>query len=359
MVRFDTISFEVPPQIVDGVQPHHLITTTRLDGSTGVEDCFKQIKPDILPIGFSSIKYRQGGNWQITMSAKTLLDDYLEGVNLNTFEQSLCKLQPVFGVSMYDLWEANPKVLRCDTTNNISLSDLGEGVNHQKVVDALSTSLNNPFFTPHKYFGTKQCGLVLQGRQLEKNRLIVYAKHLDLLKGANKPFVANLTNRGRDLYAKAINQIRVEVNHTSFDALRKRLRIPKNNLVEVLSSTQPTNHDFLMKITGGGKQLQLFTDLETERERMGERFSPNRFLIQKGVEGVVEGMGYDYQTIKRFFQTLYGSTFKYHWIKQGGNNLKWEVVRMIEGKQVKMGEIGSQTTNQITKNLLDALKIAI
>ena len=356
MVRFDTITFEVPPQCILNQTKTGLVETQRTDCGTGVVDRFLQVKPDLLPIGFSSLKFRDGGNWQVTMSAKTLLDNYLQGVNLNTFTQSLHLLNPIFEVDPQRLWDANPKVLKCDTTDNVVLDVLG--TNHKGVVDAIVQSLNNPYFTPTQYAGRGQCGVVLQGKRVEKNRLICYAKHLDLSHPKNKSFRANLKNP-LHLYNQSEKQIRIEVNHTTFRSIRERLKIPTNNLQQVLMATHPVNHDFLLKTTGGGKQLLLFAELDQYRTQFGETFRPNDYLMMQGVKGVVQDLGYCYTTCKRFFEQLYQNpnTFKYHWTKKGGMSLKYQIVKLIETHNHETGKVGG--TNKVTQNLLNALKVAV
>lgn len=136
--------------------------------------------------------------------------------------------------------------------------------------------------------------------------MIVYAKHLDLLKSANKNFIKLLSNPAKIIEA-AEKQIRVEVNHTHLRSIRQRFDCGDVYLKSVLSSGSPVNHNFLKKILGVSdvKQTSLFDELETFKCDGGDGM---QFIIMMGIQTIIVRLEYNEVMVKsffsRYFQTL-------------------------------------------------------
>ena len=108
MVRLDTLKVEIPQEAVGVVHEAKTYLTSQTDCSTGLVTNFRQFKVDALPVGVSQIKMKEGGNWHLTLSAKTLLDDYLDGLNINTLERALANLGSCLEVDPQILMDINP-----------------------------------------------------------------------------------------------------------------------------------------------------------------------------------------------------------------------------------------------------------
>ena len=89
MVRLDTISLMVPEGSVRRINRDSFIETQSTDLQTGSILVTQQAKSSHLPIGVSQIKYKDGGDYILTLSAKTLRDNYLDGINLNNWDRAI------------------------------------------------------------------------------------------------------------------------------------------------------------------------------------------------------------------------------------------------------------------------------
>jgi hypothetical protein len=363
MIRLDTIKFEIPQEAILSLDEGKTYKTSQLDCQDGSILNFQQFKADALPIGVSSIKTKEGGSWHLTLSAKVLLDDYLGGIHLNSLERALAHLSPCLEVDLDTLWDANPKVHRFDTTNNIPLASL-DAPNHKVVMDALLVSTSNSFFDAKTYGGARQCGIVIQGRQEAQNRLIAYAKHLDLARPKSQPFLDACINPNR-LRMEASKQVRIEVNHSNHKTIKQRLNIANIGLREVLTSTSLVNYDYLLKVTNGGKQLALFGDIQRAIQEQGQSFDGERYLISQGMVSIVNQANGNIKEVQRAIQLLFGDRWRYHWFgrkdAKGGikGGLKFLAQQEIDRINANQYNLTSFTpSNKITSNLLEALRMA-
>lgn len=344
MTRLDTVKLEIPAQTVGFIDWDCFIETQKTDIKTGVTDTYRQAKADSLPVGVSQIIYKEGGNYQVTVSAKTLKDDYLEGINLNNWDRAVSGISPIMDIDTNSLWDANPIIYRCDSTDNIPLNRLK--TNQKGVCQALLAAKMNDRFVSKWYESKRKLGVEFAGTQQEKNRLIAYSKNLDLLKKENRSFMAILSNPVK-MIREAERMIRVETNHTAFRSIRDRFGIAENNLQSLLNAPLPVNHNFLKKVlnTRSG-QMTLFEQFKSMD------IGPLDFIYIKGVESIIYELGCNENAVKQFFKQILGKNFKYHYYKKEPMSIM-NLVKKIKSEQVK--DLKSEVTT-ICQRLLDELK---
>lgn len=341
MQQLDTLKISIPRAAVRGVNIDCFVETQKTDCGTGASEKYYQAISNALPVGVSSLICKEGGEYQLTYSAKVLGDDYLQGITSENWQRGLKVMQPIIDVDHYRVYDT-AKVFRCDSTNNVSLSDIGCPAS--KVYPALLAGKANHRFLPVSYFSKKKQGIEFRGVQQEKNRMIVYAKHLDLLKSANKNFIKLLSNPAKIIEA-AEKQIRVEVNHTHLRSIRQRFDCGDVYLKSVLSSRSPVNHNFLKKILNVSdvKQTSLFDELETFKCDGGDGM---QFIIMMGIQTIIVRLEYNEVMVKSFFQQIFPNpeTFKNYWYGKGSK--QYSIKKILEAMQhdkynIKGGEIDS------------------
>lgn len=328
MLTLDTLKIEVPPHTIRGLNANYFIETTSVDGSTGQVQCGKKAKSASLPVGVSQINYKQGGSYQITMSAKTLRQDYLSGINLNTWEQAFSVLNPVIDIDFHSLWDANPKVYSLDTTDNIPLDAIG--ASKKDICNSLMASKKNQRFKTYPYFGKKQLAVEFRGTQEEKNRIVCYDKMLDLLHPKNRNFMKLIPNPSA-LMKDAESTIRFETNHTTFNSIRQRLKISDNTFQNVLKSKAPVNHDFLMKVISG-RQTGQMTLFEEIKEFNGDA---KEYVMMKGIKTIIEELNGDEKSLKEFFKIVYQKNFNYHYYKKPSSTRITRLLSIYKAEQLK------------------------
>lgn len=365
MVRADSLKFEVPESAILDLNLTHTISTTQTNNLTGQTVHFTQFQPQALPVGVSSLKFKAGGNWIADLSAKTLGADYLEGITYKNLDRVLDSFSQFMRVDPSELLDSQPKVFRIDSTQNILLDSVGAKT-QREVFDALQLSHNNPFFTCHNYNKRTNQGIEFRGSQEQKNRLIAYDKFYDLQHPKNKEFRLLLGGSLREIEALSKRQVRVEVNHTNLDSIRKRFGVSEPTLQEVLLSPSSVNYDFLLKVTGKGVQHKLYAELERAKTLQGGRFTPNDLIFEIGIQGISASFDYNFQQIKTFFKTLYPDRTQYNYWWNGTKNKSRPqgVKSLVESAIVthKRGgnkfEVSETRSQVIVKNLLRELKAA-
>jgi hypothetical protein len=348
MQSFDTIKIEIPNESVVGVNWHNFMETNRIDMDSGASELFRKAKNSTLPVGVSSITWKENGDFMAEFSAKVLKDNYLQGINLNTFGESLHSMNQVLKIDENRLLDGGGRVLKCDATNNISLESLG--CKHDKVYNSLLSSGMNPLFLPISYNSKRKAGIEFRGTQQEKNRLIAYSKHLDLLKGANKEFMASLVNPSK-MIQDSSNQVRIESNHTSFKAIRSRFKVEENTILKVLNSDALVNHDFLYKVLYGKGSIQ--SELFDEWNSFDGSF--NEFIMLKGTENIIQLLGTNDIAVRNFFKQGFQDreTFNYHFHRK-----KHSIKQVLNNIKAKKYGVQVSEANDICSRLLSILKAA-
>jgi NADH dehydrogenase/NADH:ubiquinone oxidoreductase subunit G len=196
------------------------------------------------------------------------------------------------------------------------------------------------------YHTRKKLGVEFHGRQIEKNRIIAYAKHLDLLKPENKKFIATLSNPSKML-KDAQSIIRIETNHTTFRSIRNRLKVKENTLKQVLESTQPVNYDFLVKVLMGrsGQQMQIFDELKAFDGSFDE------FIMLKGIETIIQSFDANDEMVKHFFKCGFQHNFNYHYYKK-----KNSIKQLLAKAKANKHQTTMESSNAISSKVLSALK---
>ncbi len=348
MQTFDTIKLQLPAECVNRVEWAAFNHTTVENGKTGEKQAMSKARHDSLPIGVISLGYKEGQDFQLIISAKTLKDNYLQGINLNTFEQALKAVEPVMQINPYKLIESDSKVYLCDTTNNVQRKQLADASQYD-VCQALLAGRANDRFAPKWYESTKKLGVEFHGTQQEKNRLICYSKNLDLLKPQNKGFMNSISNPAKMLH-DAEQVIRFEVNHTSFAAMKGRFVVTDNTLKQLLNSKEPVNRNFLAKVLNikGNNQMGLFDEWQTF-EGAG-----TDFIYLKGVETIIKELGYNDVQVKQFFKQCLGGSFKYHYFKKK-KSIK-EIMAKMKAQQTGKPQ---KQVGKLCNMCLDALQVAV
>lgn len=352
MQEFDTIKLSIPPEAVRHLNlDAFMIKPGRCDAGTGaaLESQLWEAKKTALPVGVSGLTYKDESDsvYQLTYSAKVLGDEYLQGINRTNWSRGLDAIRPLLDADPYKVYD-NSVVYRCDSTNNISVEDIGHP--HSKVYASLLAGRANFRFKDIHYSSRRKQGIEFRGVQDEKNRLIAYSKHLDLLKNTNRDFIESLKNPAAML-RRSEKIIRFEVNHSSFKALRDRFGVGQNKLRDLLESTKPVNRDFLKKILSvkDVKQTALFDEYS--------QFSgkANDFIFMKGVGMIISELQYSDVAVKAFFRHLFPdeSNFKYYWYnRQGGRG---SIRAILESMQQKHFGVSASVSDNICNRILSLL----
>jgi hypothetical protein len=347
MIRLDTFSLLVPEEAVRGeVSGIWYMESTHRDPETGEINVVRQAKSSHLPIGVSQLKHKEGGDYILTLSAKTLRDNYLDGINLNTWDKAIQGVDEILDIDTQRLWDLNPKILRLDTTDNINIEQIG----HSKadICRSLYASKMNDRFVTKWYQSKRKLGVEFAGTQQEKNRLICYDKKLDLLKSTNKDFLKSLSSPIK-VFNEAEKTLRFETNHTAFRSIKERFKISQNNLQEVLQSTTPVNHNFLKKVIGSDYQITLFEEIKNYKD------NPYLFFTMKGVENVYKELDYDAGQMKRLVRELYGEkNYKNVW-HRGRQPIK----NLIMQIQMGSADNSEKVTESICRDIMEALRLAV
>ena len=346
MIRLDTISLMIPQESVLEVRGGAFITNIQIDDNTGEELMTKKAKSNHLPVGVSQIKFKDERDYILTISAKTLKDNYLEGINLNTWDRAIRGASEILTIDTQRLWDINPRILRCDTTDNIEIQDLG--YSKRQICQSLYENRMNQRFVSKWYESSKKLGLEFAGTQKEKNRIICYDKLKDLGKSANDKFMASLLYP-MEMREKANNTLRFETNHTTRRSIIDRFKVTENNLQEVLNSTTPVNYNFLKKVLNSDYQISLFDEVKNYRD------NPHTFIMIKGLENIIKELKYDEGSIKRFFKELYGeNNFKYNWYRGK------QPIKELLGKMKLQGiEKEGKETESLCREIMERLRMAV
>jgi len=343
MIRLDTIKLEVPEQAVRGHNQLIFTRTDQTDPVTGQVQTFYKAKKLSLPVGCSNIVHKEGGSYQMTISAKTLGQDYLQGISKNTIEQALSSVSDVLDIDTQTLLDINPQVYSFDVTDNISLESL-QG-SKRDVVSSLLATHKNDRFLPVMYNSKTKFGVEFRGTQKEKNRLICYDKLLDLHKRQNRDFIRSLPYPSK-VYDQAKQTIRIESNVGQLKSARDRLSIPDNKLISILNSDEPVNHNFLMKIMNHKRDTQL--DIFEEYKRLN--LSPNKYVYLKGIQTIIAECEYNQTLIKQFFKYIYGDRFSYYFYKAST-----PIKKLIQDAMIQQSDVEEGVIISITDRLLAEL----
>ena len=348
MQQFDTLTLAIPKKAIKGINEPKFALTTQTDCLTGATSDKYQLKSSNCPTGISKLIWNTNADILLTYSAKVLNDDYLTGITKENWHRGIDALTDIIEVDT-DMIYNDAIIHRADSTNNIWLKDIG--TDQKTICTSLLSAKANDRFKEYSYNKKTQKGIEFRGTQTEKNRIIIYSKHLDLLKYQNKDFLKSLSNPTK-VYNDAEKQLRFEVNHTHFKSLRNRFDVETNSLKNLLNSSAPVNHNFLKKVlsTKDIKQTRLFD------EYLNFNNDAFAFIEYKGLQSIIKELNYADQTIKEFFKNMFPdeNTFKYHWYRK-----KNSIKNIMEFMQSQRFKIDASLTDNITNKVLFELKRAV
>lgn len=325
-MRIDTSTIQIPFEALNGINYESplLVRDTR-QSNEGV--LVKDIHSTYWgkyekPVGVSGITINNQSNLvKIQTSAKVLTDQYLEGLTLNTYSQFIDRINAL-GIVNIDPQRAfsEGQFLSLDTTNNVDMASVCNMDKHWKeVLSYLDIAKLNDRFSTTTYSTKSNQGIVYKGNQQEKNRLIMYRKFTELnskqdkKKQYNADFFKALSNPVQ--YLESTRHIlRVESNHTTFNAIRTRLQVPSNKVSDVLTYGQNPNPLMLDKITQPHRQNQL---LMVFNEYNPEEHSIQDIVELEGIKNIIRMANYQESTLKAFV-ARYTTEAMFRWWWYGG-----------------------------------------
>ena len=308
----DSCTMQFPFDVCEGFTLEDMVHSPKFQGGCQISNMYTATF-QTLPIGIKSIKVDMLNQYiTIEVSAKVLLDNYFDGITINTFAQVIETINST-GYVLLDLEGCynHGRFLKIDTTNNVHMSGYDNDlVGHWGAISPqLVNAINNNHFYPKVYAASRNKGIAFLGdQQVEKNRLIAYCKIVELQTAKNKEFMRALSN-SLLMYNNAKDVLRIECNHTSFKSIKSRMQIGDVFIKSVLSQGKNPNVWMLDKITQPNKANQLLLFLE--------QYPPDQYtfrtLIQiEGLSQLVRKANYCEATIKGIIKS-YDCDFKYWW----------------------------------------------
>ena len=322
-MRIDSNKIQVPFDAVNSINYSnpYLIHNRPIKNGEAIKDIHTILSND-LPIGVSGISI-DNLRQQVTIqtSAKLLCNQYLDGINTNTYSQWIDSINGlgVVNIDKYKTFEQGMFQL-IDTTNNVDLSSLYDlDKQWNEVLGYLELAKLNDRFSIDEYDRKDNQGISYIGNQKEKNRLIMYRKYLDLTsskdkkKMPNKLFLATLKNPVQ--FLEQTRQIlRVESNHTTFNAIRTRLNIKTNSIQDVLTNGVNPNPKMLDKITQPHRENQL---LMVFNEYSPDNYNLDEVIKLEGIKNIIRNANYCEKTLKQFVKR-YTTQAMFRWWWYGG-----------------------------------------
>jgi len=316
-MRLDSNTIQIPYDSINGIDYNNskFVHSQPTKNGQILKDTYSVSSSD-LPVGISKIivdDFRQ--QVSIDTSAKILCNEYLEGINLNTYSQWIDSINKV-GIVSIDKHKAFEQGIfqLIDTTNNIDMSTLYDLDNSwNEVLSYLKVAKLNDNFDINSWSSKHNQGITYKGNQIEKNRLIMYRKYVELLKAGNKDFLKSL-NRPVEILNTTKNILRVEQNHTTFRSIKTRLKIDTNSIKEVLTNGQNPNILMLDKITQPHRENQL---LMMFNEYNPNDYDLNELIKLEGIKNIIRNANYCEKTLKNFVRR-YTSDSMFRWWWYGG-----------------------------------------
>lgn len=320
-MRIDSNSIQVPFEAINHIDTTYLTHQTQVKNNQVIKDIHSIGSYD-LPVGLGGISIdnnRQVVN--ISGSAKLLGENYLNGINKNTFAQYIDTINQL-GIVELDVYKTFELGIyhKIDTTNNIDMGLVYDLDNEwSNILGYLTIAKMNDRFDIDDYDKKHNQGITYKGNQQEKNRLIIYRKYLDLSKTtdkkgiSNKQFFATIKNPIKFLESTK-NILRVETNHTTHRSIKLRHNVGSNTIMDVLTNGVNYNPYMLDKITQPHRQNQLLM--------VFNEYDPNNHSIQdviqlEGIKNIIRSANYDESTLKKFVKR-YTTESMFRWWWYGG-----------------------------------------
>ena len=336
MIRLDSIKVKLPiDSIIDirNLNANNMIHTTQK--VEGIEYSSLTQK-GFAGYGIGQTKVNED-SVLLNLSAKVLLDNYLEGINQNTIAQAFENYNKVSNV-MLDIDKAlEGQFLTCDSFQMIkpkySISDC---------INSLTLLRTNNNFDVQLYEKKHNEGAVLTHQiKTEKRRLILYNKHIELMLKGQSKFLASCKAPAKILSATK-GQLRVEQNNSSLRSIRNRFMATTPTIMGVLQSAENPNYNFMQKYTSSIKQLDIFNTTYK---------SIDSCLKDFGRIGLLKECNYDFAIIKTYLMQNIGVS------KRQINRQIKQIKETYKNLQVKK-DLKDKNPYFITNHILELIKEA-
>ena len=274
----------------------------------------------------------------LNLSAKVLLDDYLEGINQNTIAQAFENYNKVSNVMLNIDKALEGQFLTCDSFQmirpNYSISDC---------INSLTLLRTNNNFDVQLYEKQHNEGAVLTHQiKTEKRRLILYNKHKELMLKGKSKFLTNCKAPAKIL-SSTKGQLRVEQNNASIKSIRNRFLTTNPTIMGVLQSSQNPNYNFMQKYSSSIKQLDIFNTSYK---------SIDSCLKDFGRIGLLKECNYDFAIIKTYLMQNIGVS------KRQINRQLKQIKETYKNLQMQK-DLKDKNPYHITNHLLELIRLAV
>jgi len=355
MIRLDSIKVKLPIDSIADIKNFNAMnmihTTQKIQG---VEHSSLTQK-GYAGFGIGATKVSED-SVLLNLSAKVLLDNYLEGINQNTIAQAFENYNKVSNVMLNIDKALEGQFLTCDSFQmirpNYSISDC---------INSLTLLRTNNNFDVQLYEQQHNEGAVLTHQiKTEKRRLILYNKHKELMLKGKSKFLANCKAPAKIL-SSTKGLLRVEQNNASIRSIRNRFLITtptkelphldiefgaitkKPKIMEVLQSSQNPNYNFMQKYTSSIKQLDIFNSRYK---------SIDSCLKDLGRIGLLKECNYDFTIVRTYLMQNIGVS------KRQINRQLKQMKETYKNLQMKKN-LEDKNPYNITNHLLELIKEAV
>jgi hypothetical protein len=279
-------------------------------------------------------------NIKLSISAKSLLDNYLKGINTNTIEQVIDNYNSYSPLKLdKNKVIEHASILLCDSTQMIYPT-----YKLSTCRDSMIMLRTNSRCTITSYNKRKNSGIEINSSvKKEKRRLIMYSKHLELTKSMNskKSFLNNCKDANK-IIKQSLGSWRVEQNHTSFKSIRNRFNVQDTRLISVLNSNSNPNYNYLVKIRKNSKDIDLFLDDYKDK-------SIAQIERLKGVENICNYFDRDINLIASFIKSR--TTHRNHY----RHLLRYkDAIKAMNDREMKIAN--STTTTNVINHIFELVK---
>lgn len=298
MIRTDSMKIFAPADVITDYDLNCFNHTTKTAGQTKTKQTDKHEAFGNVS-GLKRIEIDNRTNTvQLELSAKILLDNYFDLININTIEQVFDTINKT-GIIEIDKSRLNDfSVHSLDFTQNLK----GQEQPHV-YMDTCRMIINGKYIT-ETYKGTgdnrHKNGIVFRGKQKSfKERMIVYTKADEIKK--DKKFIQSLNNS-----LKVISQFngitRVENNVCQHRKIRELTGV-NNRLIDILTATATPNYKLFQKIKG--KDF-----IQTELFRLPDSMKLYEIEKEYGRRHIIQELNFDIDLIKDFIKSRLGEKSK-------------------------------------------------
>lgn len=236
MNNFDSIKLQFSTELIRFNPDNYDKTTKQIEDTETIFFNLRQCKKKT---GLKDIKINPGKSCVVEMSSKLIPELYSDMINVATITDYLNEInKPDLIQFNTDSLIYNSKVLTCDVTNNLKVSD-----SVSSYIDLiLPYKLNDKYKT--NYYSN---GSIIFERNVKtaslKQHIIIYNKYPELLLKRNSGF----RNRIDIEYFR--NVLRFESKFSNFELMRNMFKVTEPDLTSLLNSKEKINYNIFDSIT--------------------------------------------------------------------------------------------------------------